>query len=279
MSTTPASPRAWDQVSLVDAVRDETVSPEAAALLVARDARPSVDVAGDLALIDELAAPLHGLGRDTRDPQGQAAALAAHLHGALGFHGNAETYYDAGNSYLDQVLRRRVGIPITLSVVYAAIGRRVGVTVDLIGFPGHFLARVGGDGGVLVDPFHQGESLEKPALRRLAAGVLGGQPLEPQHTKPVGLRALIVRMLMNLQRAHERDRDHSRALVVADRLFDLTGSIGFRRDRGLHALALGARAQATEDLGAYLAECPEDAGDRALVRAALQRAAGGISWS
>ena len=86
-------------------------------------------------------------------------------------------------------------------------------------------------------------------------------------------------MYLNLKRVHENNRDHAQALVVTDRLFDLTESIGFRRDRGLHALALGAHAQAAEDLEAYLAAAGKDATDRAIVRAALQRATTGVSWS
>ncbi len=269
--------RKWGQLSLVEAVRAESVSPEVAALLVARDAHP-VDIEAQLALLDELAAPLVGLGR-TKDPRDQAAALAAHLHGALGFRGNRDDYYDPRNSYLDQVLRRRTGIPITLCVVWAAIGRRAGVAVDGIGFPGHFLARVGGPEGILVDPFGEGASLEPPALRRLAAQALGGRPLRPEHTAPVGLRALVVRMLLNLKRIHENQNDHARSLVVCDQLVDLTGAIRFRRDRGVHALALGAHAQAAEDLGAYLAEAGPEADDQDWVRAALQRATSDVSWS
>lgn len=278
MSAPPETPRRWQQVSLVDAVREETVSPETAALLIARDANPSLAVGEQLALLDELAAPLAGLGEDTRDPLDQAAALAAHLHGTLGFYGNETAYYDARNSYLDEVLRRRTGIPITLAVVYAAVGRRVGVAVDGVGFPGHFLARVGGPEGVLVDPFHQGESLEQAALRRLARRVLGNRPLRPEHTAAVGLRPLVVRMLLNLKRVHENHSDHARAMVVADRLVDLTDSLVFRRDRGIHALALGAHAQAASDLEAYLADAPADASDRGMVQAALKRASA-ISWS
>ncbi len=269
----------WDQLELVDAVREESVSPEVAALLVARDARPSLDVGAELARIDELAAPLEGLGRSTKDPLDQAAALAAHLHGTVGFYGNESAYYDVRNSYLDEVLRRRTGIPITLCIVYAAVGRRAGIAVDGIGFPGHFLARVGGPDGVLVDPFHQGESLERPALRRLARRVLGNRPLRPEHTAAVSLRPLVVRMLLNLKRVHENHNDHARALVVTDRLVDLTDSVVFRRDRGIHALALGAHAQASADLEAYLEHAPADASDRGMVAAALKRAAGAVSWS
>lgn len=262
--------RRWDRVSLVDAVRDETVSPEAAALLIARDARPTLDIDAQLARIDELAEGLRGL--VAREPIVQAGALAAHLHEGLGFHGNEAAYYDARNSYLDEVLRRRTGIPITLSVLYAAVGRRAGVEVDGVGFPGHFLARVGGPDGVLVDPFHGGRLVTPQALEHLGERALGAVGrITREHLAPVGLRPLVVRMLLNLEHVHERQGDHALALLACDRLVDLTGAIVFRRNRGLHALALGAHAQARDDLAAYLAETG-DGQDAPAVRAALRKA-------
>lgn len=268
------APKRWDRVQLVDAVLEETVSPEAAALLLARDAKPGLDVGEQLAILDELAAPLGALDPSEGAREG-AAALAAHLHEGLGFRGNEAEYYDARNSYLDEVLRRRTGIPITLSLVYMAVGRRVGLQVDGVGFPGHFLARVGGRGGVLVDPFAGGRVVERSMLERLAARALGDATrLRPEHLAPVGLRPFVVRMLLNLKHVHQRNRDHARALVVCDRLVDLTDAAAFRRDRGLHALALGAVEQARDDLGAYLAEAGADAKDAGAIRAALERASG-----
>lgn len=265
----------WDRVRLVDAVREETVPPEVAALLIARDARPGLDVAAQLGVIDELSAPLAGLG-DAGDARDHAAGLAAHLHEVLGFHGNESAYYEALNSYLDSVLRRRTGIPITLCVVYAAVGRRAGVRVEGIGFPGHFLTRVGGPDGVLVDPFHGGRIVEPPMLERLAERALGGPGrLRPGHLMPVGLRPLVVRMLLNLKHVHESQNDHAMALVVTDRLVDLTDAIGFRRDRGMHALALGANEQARDDLKAYLAKVGDDVEDQGVIHEALRRARGG----
>jgi regulator of sirC expression with transglutaminase-like and TPR domain len=256
---------------LVAAVREEHVSPEAAALLIARDARPALDVDAELARIDALAAPLGEL--DPKAPaRVQAQALSAHLYEGLGFHGDEEDYFDPRNSYLDEVLTRRTGIPITLSVLLMAVGRRAGLQVEGIGFPGHFLARVGGASGVLVDPFFGGRIIDHAALRRLAARMLGeASRLTPAHLEPVGLRPLVVRMLLNLKHAHERLGDHARCLVVCDRLVDLTSAPPFRRDRGLHALALGAGAAAAEDLEAYLAATEGRAEDTAMVREALER--------
>lgn len=259
-------------LDLVAAVREEQVSPETAALMIAKEARPELDIAAELSRIDELAAPLGAI--DPRSPaHEQAQAIAAHLYEGLGFHGNEEDYFDPKNSYLDEVIARRTGIPITLAVVIAAVGRRAGVEVDGIGFPGHFLARIGGEKGVLVDPFFGGRVLDEPGLRRLASRMLGSASrMTPAHLEPVGLRPIVVRLLLNLKHAHERRRDHASALVVCDRLVDLTGALTFRRDRGLHALALGANEVAADDLAAYLEGRGEKAEDAAAIRQALERA-------
>lgn len=131
---------------------------------------------------------------------------------------------------------------------------------------------MGGPSGVFVDPFFGGRVLDDASLRRLAVRMMGpGAQLSPSHLEPVGLRAVTVRMLLNLKHAHERRRDHARAMLVCDRLVDLTGSIVFRRDRGLHALALGAHEAAAEDLAAYLAERGDQAEDAAAIERALER--------
>lgn len=270
--TAGAKARSKRELDLVTAVKDETVSPEAAALLIARDAKPDLDVDAELAQIDAIAQSLGEL--DPGEPaREQAQELAGHLYERWGFHGNEEEYYDPRNSYLDDVLRRRTGIPITLAVVLAAVGRRVGVQVEGIGFPGHFLVRVGGPDGVFVDPYFGGRVLEQADLERLAARMLGSASrLRDAHLAPVGLRALVVRMLLNLKHAHERRRDHARALLVCDRLYDLTQAPSFRRDRGLHALELGARGQAAEDLAAYLETEGDKAKDAPEIARALARA-------
>ena len=129
---------------------------------------------------------------------------------------------------------------------------------------------------MLIDPFHGGRALSEAAIEALGERALGGPGrLRAEHLAPIGLRALVVRMLLNLKHVHERERDHPRALVVADRLYDLTQRPEFRRDRGLHALALGAHGQARDDLEAYLAQVGERARDAAAVRSALERVARG----
>lgn len=243
-----------------------------AALLVARDARPELDVEGYLARLDAIAEPLVGTLGPASSPAAQAEALARHLGGRLGFCGNTAEYYDARNSYLDQVIDRRLGIPISLATLWISVGRRAGVIVEGIGFPGHFLARVGGPNGVYVDAFTGGRTLTQPDLATLARGFLGGSAsVRAEHLAPVPTRAIVVRMLLNLKGIHEQRRDHASALVACDRLVDLVGSAEHRRDRGLHALALGAVEAANADLRAYL-EARAGAPDVAAIEATLARA-------
>lgn len=256
---------------LVASVRLEEVTPEGAALLIARDFRPQLSVEEELGRIDRIADSLGRIDQGT-SPRVQALALAAHLGERYGFTGNANHYFEPENSYLDQVLARRRGIPVTLSIVYAAVGRRMGLAVELIGFPGHFLARVGGDEGVLIDPFFGGRIVGEAELKGLAARFLGSaERLGPQHVAPCGLQPLVVRMLVNLKHAHERRGDHASALLACDRLFDLTGAADFRRDRGFHALSLGAVEAAMNDLEAYL-ESERRAPDADVVRRAIAQA-------
>jgi regulator of sirC expression with transglutaminase-like and TPR domain len=256
---------------LVSLLRTDDPPVELAALLIAHDARRSLDVEAELRALDEIAAPLRGLGASSADATEAARALGAHLHGELGFRGNHDDYYDPRNSYLDQVLERRTGIPITLSVVYLAVARRAGVPMEGIGFPGRFFVRVGGPGGVYQDPFHEGRVLDTPLLEELGRRFLGQRPIEPAHVAPVDARAIAVRMLVNLQVAHARRGDHAAALLVCDRLVEITGDPARRRDRGMHALALRAYDGAVEDLEAYLRERP-DAQDRTRVEMALRLA-------
>lgn len=236
---------------------------EELALEVARDAYPRLRAGDVLDALDELARPLRARALGDRPLREQAMILAHHLHDELEFRGDELDYHDPRNGYLNEVLERRMGLPISLSILWMAIGRRADVHIDGVGFPGHFLVRVGPGGGdeapVVVDPFHGGIVVGHAQLERLAIHHLGGaEKLRPEHLTPIDARTMLVRVLVNLKHAHERRGDRASALVVCDRLVDLTDSPTFRRDRGLHALALGSRAAALDDFDAYLdAGAPE----------------------
>jgi regulator of sirC expression with transglutaminase-like and TPR domain len=240
---------------------------ETLALAYARDVHPDLDEPAVLEMLESMADVVAQRAAHQTTDEGRAHVLLDHLYGDLGLAGNEASYYDPRNSYLHEVLARRLGIPITLAVILMAVGRRAGMHVEGIGFPGHFLARLG---TVLIDPF-EGVVLDPPRLAKLAVRTLGNGVVRPEHLAAIDERTMLVRMLLNLKHAYERRSEHAQALLVADRLVDLTTSIVYRRDRGLHALALGAHRTAVADLEAYLAEVPNPP-DASEVRRALARA-------
>jgi len=160
-----------------------------AALLIAYHARPELDLGAELARLDDLAASC--------DPP-TFEGLVRHLFADLGFHGNTEHYREPDNSYLDQVLRRRVGIPISLSVLTMEVGRRLGVPFDGVGMPGHFLVRHRADPAAFLDPFGGGRRLDAAGCREIFTA-LGGTGWSDDYLAPVGPRAILSRMLLNLQ--------------------------------------------------------------------------------
>lgn len=245
---------------------------EDAAILIAREANPllndhalrrALDGIGTEALIQR------GL-RSTPERDGQI--LANLLFVELDFEGDRDDYYNPQNSYLDQVMLRRKGIPISLSVLTMAIGERAGMDVEGVGFPGHFLVRVGGPGGVYQDPFNCGELLDEAGLRRLAAQFLGAEmALHPSYLEPVDCLTITIRMLANLKTAHRRQGDYARAMLACDHLVELTQAPEHRRDRGMLAHALRTYGAASEDLAAYL-EARPNAKDARVISVALEEA-------
>ncbi|MBL8678431.1 MAG: transglutaminase family protein [Myxococcales bacterium] len=251
---------------------DETTPIELLAFELARDVYPALDEAAFVAAFDEMAQSFAARAAKLVEPRAQALALSSHCYASLGFRGDEDNYYDPQNSFLSRVIERRRGIPISLAIVLMAIGRRVGFTVEGVGFPGHFLARVGGEGGVLVDPFNRGALVDDAALERLVRRSLGPKAtVQPQHVATVDRQAIIVRMLTNLDAIYSARKEHALAMLVCDRLFELTAQPTRLRDRATHALALGAVAAARQDFERYLELVP-DASDARAVRDALARA-------
>ncbi len=157
-----------------------------AALLIAAHDHP-VDVAGELALLDALAA----------DAPDDPDALAQHLFVRLEYRGNTTQYYDPRNSFLDEVRRRRLGLPITLSVLMLEVGRRRGLALHGVGMPGHFL--VGAGSGVFYDPFHGGSRLDGDECRRQFTAHHGaGVPFSADFLAPTSSGQIVARMLANL---------------------------------------------------------------------------------
>lgn len=242
---------------------------ENVALAIADDAYPNLSRMHYHGMLDEFSGPLFEPMRILPTLDQKLEAMRAHLCDELGFVGNRDDYYDPRNSFLNEVLERRTGIPITLAVVWMAIGRRAGLRVEGIGFPGHFLVRVGGESGRYVDVFNEGQTLTERDLAKLGARVrLPESEITKALTIPTA-RDMAERMLFNLRAIYAGRGDHARSMLMCDRLFDITANVAHRRDRGLHALKLGAHEAATRDFEAYLSEHP-DAADATRIQVLLK---------
>jgi regulator of sirC expression with transglutaminase-like and TPR domain len=266
-------PATFEQLA---ALPDECIDVASGAALIARDAYGSLDIDRLLGRFDELAAPLLGRGGGgghelrSLSLHEQANELAAHLYGQLGFRGNEQDYYDPRNSLLPDVLERKLGIPITLALVYCEVGRRVGLRARGVNFPGHFLVRIDPPDTddpsvfVAVDPFFGGRLLDTPALQRLLERSAPGQRLSPaEHLAAATPRAMLVRMLINLKWIYATRGDSARALLALDRIISLTpDSVPALRERGMLAAKLGAVEAARADLSRLLELVPQapDAG-------------------
>lgn len=240
---------------------EDQVDLARASLLVACEEYPQLEVDPYLERLDAMAGTLRG--RLGGPPEEAVAALNRVLFEEHGFHGNTQEYYDPRNSFLNDVLDRRTGIPISLSTVYMAVGRRAGLAVDGIGLPGHFVVRVSAAGAeALVDPFHGGAVVTMQDCQERLDRIYGRRVrLGPEMMAACPPRALLSRMVRNLKAIYVKAEDHERALKTADLLVLLNpGAAEERRDRGLLLATMECYAMAAEDLDAYLAACPQSPG-------------------
>ncbi len=235
------------------------------ALLVARDAHPGLDFAEQRARLDELSRPLSRHRLAELPPSVQARVLSDHLYVVCGFRGAKGDYHEPRNSFVNEVLERRVGIPITLSVVYIEVARRLGVVAHGVGFPGHFLVRLGLSPGVvertepiIVDPYHQGRLLGSAALAALLKRSNVRAPLTNEMLEPARTRHIVARMLMNLRGIYAARGDSARLLLTLDRLIDLLPDLSSELvERAKLYEKLGAPAAALADFERYVAAEPE----------------------
>jgi regulator of sirC expression with transglutaminase-like and TPR domain len=235
-----------------------------AALLIAREEYPELEVAHYLSRLDALAEDLDRRLPSGVPPRRVAEALNAFLFDEHGFSGNSDAYYDPRNAFLNEVLDRRLGIPITLSTLYMEIGRRVGFEVEGIGLPGHFLLRhAGREDFFYIDAFQRGAFLRAEDCRAKLQGLYNASlPFRPEFLEPVTKRQVLTRMLHNLKGIYIQEGDYRRALAATDRILLLDpGATSELRDRGLLYFRLECFRSALRDLEAYLDRAPgsEDA--------------------
>lgn len=231
------------------------------ALLFAAAEYPDLDLAHEAGLFDSLARAASRGATNGDSPLGAANALSRFLFDDLGFSGNQQDYYDPRNSYVNEVLKRRLGIPITLSLVYMEVGRRIGVPMVGVGLPGHFLMRHAEEPGLFVDAFHGGLLLSREeCVQRFRDLTHPDEPWSDQYLAPIGKRDMLTRMLRNLKVAHLRRKDNERALFTATMLIRLRPDLAEeRRDRGVVQSRLGRYEEAIEDLRGYLDQAPASA--------------------
>lgn len=246
--------------------RSETQVPlDEAALLIAAHAYPDLDVDDQLRQIDGLAA---GCYAPTLD------ALVRHLFVELEFGGNRREYYDPRNSFLNDVVERRVGIPISLSVLAIVVGRRLGVPLVGVGLPGHFLLRDQVDTDVFVDPFDRGALLDRAGCERAFRRVQGEDAaFDDAFLEPVGSFTILSRMLANLRAIFAATGDHH-ALLWVIRLRTALPDVA-PEERGELAAALaatGAFGAAADELDGLATQLGGSLGDAYAQRAAGLRA-------
>ena len=227
------------------------------ALGLARDEYPDLDVAGYLSELDALA---HDVKPRLRGGlESRLEVLCRYLFHDLGFHGNAENYYDPRNSYLNDVMDRRLGLPIALSALAMAVGSRAGMEIAGVGLPGHFVARAAaGKRAVLFDPFNGGRVLTRANCERLVEQVTG-EPFTatPGALQPMPLGLMVARMLNNLKAVYLGSSDFRRAVRVMERLRQLNpDDLLQRRDLGAALIRAGQPGKAIDHLRAYLEAVP-----------------------
>ena len=241
-----------------------------ACLMIAQDAYPALEVERYLGEIERMALRLRA-----RMPRGTAAeeritALNEFLFEDLGYRGNADEYYDPRNSYLNEVIDRKTGIPITLSVLYMELGRRVGLPLEGVSFPGHFLVRAQVRGGVLLlDPFAGGVPQSEADLRGrlkrvIPEGVAADVPVAElpldQFLEAASKRQILARLLRNLKGIYREVDKPERMLEVLNRMLVVSpGATGELRDRGYLYQRLECWQPALRDLTEYLEREPDAA--------------------
>jgi regulator of sirC expression with transglutaminase-like and TPR domain len=252
--------------------REGEIDLARAALALADEEDAGCDVEASLAALGRMG---EEAGAQVRDYAGApVVALNRYLFEELGFSGNREHYNDPRNSFLHRVIERRTGLPITLSIVYMEVGRRAGLAIEGVGFPGHFIVRVGGGGAsppVLVDPFNR-EIIDEEDCQHRLDEVYGGQvPLTDEHLRAASKREILVRILTNLKGVYAQAQLYRRALAAVERILIVAPhAVSERRDRGMLLAQLDRLHEAAADVQAYL-RLNENAPDADNVREHLKK--------
>jgi regulator of sirC expression with transglutaminase-like and TPR domain len=247
---------------------DQDISLAEAALLIAGHGYPDLNVAAYLSRIEELAYMLRlRIDEDDSVPE-RISALNRFLFGDLGFAPNSEDYYDPRNNFLNEVLERRTGIPITLCVIYMELGRKIGLPLQGVSFPGHFLVKCAvPEGAVVLDPYSGGIALSLADLQKRLREARGGEvsrAVVAELLVSASNKEIIVRLLRNLKAIYLREHNLDRALPIVNWIIaTMPEQTPELRDRGMIYQELECSRAALADFVEYLKRSPscEDADD------------------
>jgi regulator of sirC expression with transglutaminase-like and TPR domain len=240
---------------------DEAIELAEAALLIATHVYPDLDVAHYLARIEELAKTLESRIQPDSGPSQRILALNEYLFAELGFAANEEDYYDPRNSCLNEVLDRRVGIPITLSLLYMEVGGRIGLPLQGVSFPGHFLVKCASpEGTVVLDPYSGGISIGVADLQKRLGEARDGEvtsAVVAGMLVAAGKKEIILRLLRNLKAIYLRSQKFDRALPILDWIIaTVPDQAPELRDRGMIYQELECSRAALADFERYLELSP-----------------------
>ena len=246
---------------------DEQIDIAEAALLIAAEEYPRLDVETYLDKLDHFGDLAREQAAGSHGAVDLITALNSTLFERLAFRGNSDSYYDPRNSFLNEVIDRRIGIPITLTVVYIDVARRIGFPVKGVGLPFHFIAKHEAESGdIFIDPFNKGRLLGAAGCAELVTEMGGGRiELQHEHLEAVSTKQILIRMLSNLLGIYATS-DHRRALSTVERILLMNPeSAPHIRDRGLLLASIGDSANAIFELKRYL-ELATNAADADSVR-------------
>ncbi len=244
----------------VAALPEHSVDLARSALIVALSEYSDLNESAYLRRFDDLAARLRTSLEGVTSPEGKIDAINSLLFKEEGFRGNADDYYDPRNSFLNEVLDRRIGIPITISIVYMEVGRRAGVPFYGIGLPGHFIVGLpNGNDRIFIDPFHGGKILTEDDCRELSQAYwTASRPFDRRFLNPVWPKQILVRLMRNLKGIYWQTESQDKAWQMIEWILILDpDSIAELRERGLLREAVGDPSGAVADFTRYLQLAPE----------------------
>jgi regulator of sirC expression with transglutaminase-like and TPR domain len=243
---------------------EENVFPlDRAALAIALGEYPDLDFEHYLRHLDTLAARAEVLFGEDRTAINVVESLNEVLFVQEGLHGNTQDYYDPENSFLNRVLDSKNGIPISLSVIYMEVARRIDFPIEGVGLPGHFIVKhTDKERVILLDPFNQGRILTMDNCQELLDRVYGGSvSMNPTHLHSITKKGIVSRMLFNLKGIYYQKEEYHKALDTVERILLLNpGTLSEIRDRGLLFMQTSLFSKALADLEHYMAHAsaPED---------------------